>query len=393
MTFDSLFILAVLCLLIAISEWLVKHTFLRHFGTALLVILLTAIVANVGILPAGSPPDNPVVVYDGIFGYIAPLAIFLLLLQVNLLDILRAGKALIILFLLGATGTSLGVILGMWVIDGAELLGDNFVGLSGMFVGTYTGGSINFNALAIHYDMVKEGLLYGGTVAIDNIITAIWMMATISIPKLLRRFWKQGSNSVVEKPTTANSIDADPDVEEVSPYELGVLLFAGFFTLWISDLVAGWFANQGIKIPSIVLVSIIALIIAQIPQAQKLRGPQVLGSFAVTLFLAVIGAFCDLSALGSIGSIGLNLLILVVIIVLVHGSIVFGSAWLFKIDPDLAAVASQANIGGPPSALALARSLGRQDLVLPAVLVGSLGYAIGTFLGLGVAEFIIPLLH
>jgi uncharacterized membrane protein len=55
----------------------------------------------------------------------------------------------------------------------------------------------------------------------------------------------------------------------------------------------------------------------------------------------------------------------------------------------VAAVASQANIGGGTSALALARSLGRRDLVLPAILVGSLGTALGTYLGLAVAEALV----
>lgn len=67
--------------------------------------------------------------------------------------------------------------------------------------------------------------------------------------------------------------------------------------------------------------------------------------------------------------------------ILVHGTIVFGSARALKIDPQVAAVASQANIGGGTSALALARSLNRSDLILPAILVGSLGSALGTYLG------------
>ena len=389
MFLEGLFILAILCLLVALSEWLVEHTLLRHLGTALLVILLTAIVANIGILPAGSSPQNPVPVYDGIFGYVAPLAIFLLLLQVNLRDIIKAGKPLIALFMLGAIGTSAGVILGMWVINGPEVLGENFIGMGGMFVGTYTGGGINFNALAIHYDLVTEGILYGGAVAIDNIMTAIWMMATIAIPRLFGPMWRNRAKKSVASTLPGSAGTAIVDTEQISPFEIGMLLFAGFLTLWISDAASSHLADLGFKAPSIVIVSIIALILAQFPIIQKLRGAQVLGSFLVTLFLAVIGAFCDISALGSIGAIGVNLLILVSIIVVVHGLIVFGAAWIFKMDPDMAAVASQANIGGSPSALALAKSIGRPDLVLPAVLVGSLGYAVGTFLGLGVAEYIL----
>ena len=66
----------------------------------------------------------------------------------------------------------------------------------------------------------------------------------------------------------------------------------------------------------------------------------------------------------------------------------FGGAWLFKLDLESAAVASQANIGGGTSALVLAKSLGREDLVLPAILIGSLGNAVGTFLGFLVAGMV-----
>ena len=71
---DPLILLGILALLVVISEWLVAHTSLRHLGTALLVIVLAALVANLGIIPAASsaPP-----LYDGIFAFLAPVAIFL----------------------------------------------------------------------------------------------------------------------------------------------------------------------------------------------------------------------------------------------------------------------------------------------------------------------------
>ena len=47
-------------------------------------------------------------------------------------------------------------------------------------------------------------------------------------------------------------------------------------------------------------------------------------------------------------------------------------------------VASNANVGGPTTAAAMAKGKGWNDLVLPGLLVGILGYASGTVIGLGV---------
>ena len=51
-------------------------------------------------------------------------------------------------------------------------------------------------------------------------------------------------------------------------------------------------------------------------------------------------------------------------------------------------VASQASIGGPSTALALATAIGRAELAVPSVAIGLLGYLLGTYLGLGVAWFL-----
>ena len=57
-------------------------------------------------------------------------------------------------------------------------------------------------------------------------------------------------------------------------------------------------------------------------------------------------------------------------------------------DWDMIAVASQANIGGNTTAIAAAESLQRPDLLLPGMLVGSLGNAIGTYVGFAVAALL-----
>ena len=130
----------------------------------------------------------------------------------------------------------------------------------------------------------------------------------------------------------------------------------------------------------IFLVAGLALLVFLICQQGAGRiGSQIISVGPV--FLAVIGAICDVSAVGNIGPLGVRLLLFVSIVVVVHGLITFALGALFRIDPDIVAVASQANIGGGTSALALARSLGRPDLVIPAVLAGSFGVCLGTYLG------------
>lgn len=381
----DIYILAVLSLLIAASEWLVRRTWLKHVGSALLVILLTAIIANLGALPTTSTAEAPVAAYDWIFGVVAPLSIIWLLLKVNLREVLKAGLPILALFLIGSMGTVAGVLAGMWVVDGAESIGPLYSALGGMFTGTYTGGSVNFNAVALHYDVMREGILFGGAVVVDNIITTIWIIVTLALPRLLAPLWRRQASLEAPAERAEVLLGIEEDTETLHPLDLGLVLGIGFGGLWVSDVFAARLALWGVPVPSILILTALALLLAQVPAIARLRGARMLGMYAVYLFLAVIGAFCDFGALAEIGQLGITLLIFATTIALVHGIITFVAAWLMRIDLDIAAVASQANIGGGTSALALARSLGRDDLVLPAVLIGSLGLAMGTFLGFWVA--------
>lgn len=399
---DSLYVAAVLCGLVALSEWLVRKTPARHIGSALLVILLTAVVANLGVIPAGSSPEAPVPVYDGVFSILAPLSILWLLLRVDLRAVLRAGPAIIGMFLLGSAATVLGIVIGMAVVRGPETIGPLYNALGGMFAGTYTGGSVNFNAVALSYEVMTDGPLFAGAVAVDNIVTTVWIMATLALPRLLLPIWTRTSASSTESAAASSGdepsleltagplLGIEDDTETLHPLDLGLALALGLGSLWVSNWASSALATTGLNVPSILILTALALVFAQIPAVSRLRGPRVLGMVAVYLFLAVVGAYCDVAALKGLGSLGLTLLAFTSVAVAVHGLIVFGAARLFKVDVAIAAVTSQANVGGGTSALALARSLGRDDLVLPAVLVGSLGTALGTFLGFWTAGVLLP---
>ena len=381
---DPLFVLAILALNVVVAEQLARRTPLRHLGTALLVILTTTACANLGLIPtvtAGSP------VYDAIFHPVAYLAIFLLLMQVNLRDLKRAGGTMIALFLLGALGTLVGVVAGMALLGGPERFGELYRAYGGMFVGTYVGGSLNFNAIALEYGVTERPVLLAGANAVDAGMTTVWMALGIVAPRLLRRWLRRGSAAGAELARPQVDLGIDDDTERLHPLDVGVCLALSGGALLASEWAAERIgAALDLRVPMIIVLTVLALVIAQLPIAKRVRGARTLGMFGVYLFLAVIGALCDISALRESGDLGLSTCLLVCIVFAVHGTVVFGAAALFKLDFDAASVASQANVGGGTSALALARSLGRSDLVLPAILVGSLGTALGTFLGVLAVE-------
>ncbi len=387
---DTRLVLAVVALCVVVSEWLARWPILRHAGSSLLVIVVGAVLSNVGLIPASSTPEHPVPAYDAIFAHVAPLAIFWLVLRVDLRRTLAAGLPLLILFGVGALGTMLGVLAGLALV-GWDAFGPSSAALGGMFAATYIGGSANFNALALHYDLVRQGTLYAGTMAVDAGLTALWMIATIAIPRAWPRGRVRSAPSSPEPGAPAGTPpepDSTSDAARVDPTDLGLLLLLGLAGLVVSDAIVAALAQRGVDVPGMLVLTTLALVLAQIPAVARLAGTNLLGMFAVQVFLATIGAYCDLSAVVELGDLGLRITALATVVVGVHGAVVFGAAYVARLDPDLAAVASQANIGGGTTALALARGLGRSDLVLPAILVGSVGTALGTFVGFGVAELL-----
>ena len=69
--------------------------------------------------------------------------------------------------------------------------------------------------------------------------------------------------------------------------------------------------------------------------------------------------------------------------VAIHGLVIFGVGRLLKFDAGTLVVASQANIGGAASAVAIATARGYGDKLLPGIAVALAGYAVGNYLGFG----------
>ena len=378
------YIITVLLLLVVFSEWLAKKKFFKHIGAVLIIIIAAAILANLKIIPSsGNAPQ----LYNRIFEYAAPLGIFFLLLEVKLKDLKLAGLPMLVMFFIGSFATIAGVVIGYWIFSPQHHHVNQANAVAGMYTGTYIGGSANLNAVALQYGVNKDGTLFAAVNAVDNIITTIWLLMTMLIPPILQRLFPRKKNT----PPEMKGLSDDElrslvtQVKTVTTItDISLLLALGFGSMFISSLVTKYVP----QVPSILVLTTLALVFAQIPFVQKLKGGKLMGLFLIMIFLAVIGAFCDIGALLQSGDAAGILLVWVAALVLIHGIIIFTIGGIFKQDWDIVSIASNANIGGSTSAPVCAASLGRPDLQLPGLLAGSVGNAIGTYLGIMVAEFL-----
>ena len=367
---------ASLCLSVFFAVWLTRFPWGKSVGTPIFVIVICALLSNLGLIPSAMA-SHPI--YDGIFTYIAPLGIFIALLEVDLKSVRKAGLPLLAMFLLGSFATVIGVLVAWLLVQPAAAIGPLAPALAGMFTGTYIGGSVNFSAIALHYQVNEAGNLFAAATVVDNLVGTPWIIASLILPKYLQKLFPR------KKLASAGTGKQVRGAENITLSSLAALFALSLLGLALSQVLGGWFP----QVPQIIFLTSLALLLAQFPSVQQLQGKHTVGFFFILLFLAVIGTLCDLSALLGVGDLAVTLLLFVGTLVLVHGLVIFGLGALFKVDWDVIAVASQANVGGNTTAIAAAESLERPDLLIPGMLVGSIGNALGTYVGFAVVSLLL----
>jgi uncharacterized membrane protein len=333
------------------------------------------LLSNTGVLPGSSPT----------YGWLAStgvsLAVVLILLNVDVASVRSAGPGMFGAFLIGAVASAVGAIVG-FITVGHEV-GSEAWKLAGQFAGTYTGGGMNFAALGRALDTSSD--LFTAAVAADVALTAVWMAACLTAPLLFGRGRAALAATAAVDPASGEAREPDvaqsltSSLQPVAIADLAALVALAAGALWL----AGRLATVVPALPEVLWLSTVALALAQIPAIRRLSGGAVLGNYLLLLFLAANGAQ---SVLANIFRVGPAIFWFAAITIAIHGIGIFGIGKLFGIDAGTLAVASQANVGGPASAVALAGARGYADRVLPGVAVGLLGYAIGNYSGFLVAN-------
>jgi len=364
---------AVLIAVAGFGFWCERFAWGRKYSGVMLLITLAIVLANLRIIPTSAPA------YDVVWDYLVPVAIPLLLMQADIKRIIRESGPTLVAFIIGGAAVVAGTIIGVAMID----LGPNEAELAGIFTGTYIGGSLNFAAVAEATGMQDSSLLTAA-IAADNVVTNLHFLLIVFIPGvawMARRY-----------PTHHMDTAVKFDVDAGSPHRIADLDIAGLLgSLALAFLLAalGNVLAEFIGKPqfSILAITALTLLVATfLPnQVGKLSGHTEAGNVLMFIFLASVGASADIWELIEIAPI---FFVFATVIIIIHLVVLFAVGKVMKLDLAELAMASAVCIGGPSSAAALASAKGWRDLLIPGVLAGSFGYAVGSFVGVAVVEWL-----
>lgn len=367
-----------------------KYEWANKVTGCILALFFMLVLANLKVIPTESP------VYDNVWDYVVPLAVPMLLFHADIKKIWKGSGRVLIIYFISGLGTIIGGFLAYTLLKGLIPQLNDIVP---MFVGTYTGGSVNFVAMSALYEV--PGKTTSAALVADNLLMALYFFTLASLPTMaiIKKKYKMPYEAKLEKMSdeqkSQNKTMAAQywGAKEISLKDIALTVAIAFVIVAVSDklagvikaalpgedafskIISGFFGNMYL------LITTITMIISSVfsKQMSKIKGAQEIGTFLIYLFFAVIGAPASVSLIIKEAPL---LLVFALIIVLVNliWSLIWGKIFKFSLEEII--IASNANVGGPTTAAAMAVSKGWQELIVPAILVGTLGYVIGNYYGI-----------
>ncbi|MBU1020082.1 MAG: DUF819 family protein [Firmicutes bacterium] len=313
------------------------------------------------------------------------IAIPLLLFSANLKEARKLSKMVLkAFFALVISATVVSAIVfytyGRLLSYGAEL--------SGMAVGLYTGGTPNLNAIGSIFGL--DATTIGVANLSDMIIGAVFYLFLLTVCKpLLSKFLNQSTQTEYIKDVSDMENIDDINVEKFKftrkllnrlLLSFGITALGAIFgiVLWV---ILGSVDGKMIDllVPTIMITATVFGIIASFnKKIRETKDMNVLGQYFILVFS--FGLASSLNFLRMQGIFG-DILILFTAITLgvfvLHATL----CKILEVDVDCMMVTLTAGVYGPAFVPAITKQIKNDSLTIPGLITGSIGYAIGTFLG------------
>lgn len=369
-----------------------KYQWAAKVSGAIIALMGALVLANLGVIPTDSP------VYDTIWGYVAPLAVAVILFKADLRQIWKESGRTFGAFHISAVGTMLGtcgglLLLGKWMPEALQV--------GAMITGSYIGGTVNFVAMSQVFNSSQN--VINATIVADNLNMALYFFVLLAIPNIL--FFQKHYKHPYEQAARSGAGDGENRAaaywgrKEISLLDIAKVIGGGFVIVAISVKLAAFAQASGLSAGMVkdilgnqyfVITTLTVIFATLFPSFfREARGSQEIGTFLIYLFLVVIGTPASIKEIITQSPI---ILVFCTFAVLVNLIVTLGLGKLFGFNLEELLVASNANIGGPTTAAAMAISKGWNDLVLPAMLVGVWGYVIGNYCAIYLGNAVFPIL-
>lgn len=369
-----------------------RYTFIKKLSGCVTALFIMMILSSTNVVPSESP------VYDFVWDYIVPLSISMFLFKSDIKSIYKKSGRLIIIYLISSIGTLLGAFLSYYFLK--DHIKD-IEKIIPMFTATYIGGSINFIAMADYYKVGKD-ILGAGFVA-DNLLMALYffvLMAAISSKFLLRiyrhPYIKNADKNCVQKKSVNKK---KKFMKNIDLKDVLTVIFISSFLVILSIKISEYFSNiladgtffekiiKALLSSKYILITFFSVLISSIfsDYIKNLRSNEYMGRFLIYIFFTVIGGPASIIMIVKKSPL-LLLLALIIVSVNLFFSFILGKIFRFSIEEIV--IASNANIGGPTTAASMAASKKWEELVVPAILVGTLGYIVGNLYGIFIGTLI-----
>ena len=260
--------------------------------------------------------------------------------------------------------------------------------LSAMSVGMYTGGTPNFNAIG------KMFFLDNSIIALANLsdmmIGALFYVFLLTLAKPFFTLFLKPSNDGYQKDPVEELMDTDnfsttsfrwsKDLfKAIGISFLGVLGSAIIgLLIWIVLGMEDGRMNDFLVPTMLIGVTLYGIIIALKSKMHSVKHTNITGQYAILVFSFALASSMDLTQIGS------NLIpTLIILSIMTLGTTIIHLivSVIIKTDVDCAIVTLTAGIYGPAFIPAITKQIKNEDLTVPGLITGSIGYAIGTFLG------------
>lgn len=330
--------------------------------------------------------------------YLLPASLILLIMGVDLRELWKMRRKAGVMFLAGTVGIVLGGPIAIMltsainpaIITGGMEADATWRGLATV-AGSWTGGSANMAAL---YEVFKPDIgLYSGMIALDVIIANIWLatlLYSISKRDKINKFLRADHNEMdavqakfENYQKSIMKIPTMPDLMVILSVGLGGTGLAHFLVKQIVP----WIKTNAPRLEQfnltseffwlIVLASTFGLLLS-LTRVRKLEGVGASNMGSLFLYILIASIGMQMNILKVFDNPGL--LILGLIWILIHASLMLLMARILKANFFFLAVASEANIGGAPTASIVAAAF-HPALIPVGVLLSVFGYAVGNYAG------------